>query len=197
MIKSLKEARLTDGLPRIVAEQPWAKALSGALGALHERTMEYIVRSQIYTAIDSASEEVLDALAVGWKVDWYDTGYTVQQKRQCITTALSVRRTMGTLGAVKAQANAIWPGTVVEEWFEYGGEPGYYRLRANIMTAEEQERFSAMSLSEIERRLAGAKRFSAHLEGVEYYNAGGTATAYAMAAWAGSSVTDGATAKML
>ena len=56
MIKSLRDAQITDGLPRIVREQPWVKALSMAAAALHKKTMDYIDGSQIYTAIDSVAE---------------------------------------------------------------------------------------------------------------------------------------------
>ena len=191
MIKSLYNAQIADGVPRVLREQPWVKALSLAVWELHKQTMEYIDGSQIYTAIVTVGEEVLDALAVNWKIDWYDTDYDIEQKRRIVKTALNIRRTMGTVAAVKAQADAIYPGSTLEEWFQYGGEPGYFRLRVNIMTVEEQEKFAAMSLREIERRLAAAKRFSAHLEEVEYYDAGGTATAYGMAAYVGAEYVDG------
>ena len=183
MIKSLRDAQIIDGLPRIVREQPWVKALSMAAAVLHKKTMDYIDGSQIYTAIDSVAEPVLDALAVNWKIDWYDTGYDIDRKRRIVKTALTIRRTMGTVGAVRAQADAIYPGSTLEEWFEYGGTHGRFRLRVNIVTVEEREEFEAMSLREIERRLAAAKRFSSHLEEVEYYDAGGVATAYGMAAY--------------
>ena len=62
MIKSLKNAQIADGLPRILGEQPWVKALSMAMLELHQKTMGYIAGSQIYTAIDTVAEEVLDAL---------------------------------------------------------------------------------------------------------------------------------------
>ena len=62
MIKSLRDAQIIDGLPRIVREQPWVKALSMAAAVLHKKTMDYIDGSQIYTAIDSVAEPVLDAL---------------------------------------------------------------------------------------------------------------------------------------
>ena len=143
---------------------------------------------------------VLDALAVNWKIDWYDTGYDIEQKRRIVKTALNIRRTMGTAGAARTQADAIYPGTKLEEWFEYGGTHGKFRLRVNITTVEERQKFAAMTIAEIERRLfcsiwatsvsAAAKRFSAHLEEVEYYDAGGTATAYGIAAMAGAAVVD-------
>ena len=50
MIKSLRDAQIIDGLPRIVREQPWVKALSMAAAVLHKKTMDYIDGSQIYTA---------------------------------------------------------------------------------------------------------------------------------------------------
>lgn len=194
MIKSLRDAQIADGLPRVLREQPWAMALSLAVAELHKKTMDYIDGSQIYTAIDLVAEEVLDALAVNWKIDWYDTEYDIEQKRRIVKTALNIRRTMGTVGAAREQANAIYPGTTLEEWFEYGGTHGKFRLRVNIVTVEEQEKFAMMSLAEIERRLATAKRFSSHLEEVEYYDAGGIATAYGVAANVGASIVDFGTA---
>ena len=164
-----------------------------AAAVLHKKTMDYIDGSQIYTAIDSVAEPVLDALAVNWKIDWYDTGYDIDRKRRIVKTALTIRRTMGTVGAVRAQADAIYPGSTLEEWFEYGGTHGRFRLRVNIVTVEEREEFEAMSLREIERRLAAAKRFSSHLEEVEYYDAGGVATAYGMAAYVGAEFVESCT----
>lgn len=195
MIKSLRDAQIADGLPRVLREQPWVMALSLAVAELHKKTMDYIDGSQIYTAIDLVAEEVLDALAVNWKIDWYDTGYDIEQKRRIVKTAMNIRRTMGTVGAAKEQANAIYPGTTLEEWFEYGGTHGNFRLRVNIVTVEEQEKFAMMSHAEIERRLAAAKRFSSHLEEVDYYDAGGVATAYGMVANIGASIVDFGTAE--
>ena len=146
MIKSLLDAELRDGVPRVLQKQPWVEALSRAVLDLHRQTMGFIDGSQIYTAIDTVSEAVLDALAVSWKIDWYDPEYDLEQKRRIVQTALTIRRTMGTAAAVKAQADAIYPGSTVEEWYEYGGKPGYFRLRVNIMTVEEQEKFAAMSM---------------------------------------------------
>ena len=56
MIKSLREARIVDGVPRIVAGQDWVQALSAALGVLHEKTLGFADASQIYTALDTAPE---------------------------------------------------------------------------------------------------------------------------------------------
>ena len=39
MIKSLLDAEIRDGTPRILGEQPWVKALSLAVLELHRRIM--------------------------------------------------------------------------------------------------------------------------------------------------------------
>ena len=144
MIKSLRQARITDGLPRVVAGQEWVVALSEALGAAVDKTLDYTDGSQIYTQLDTAPEIILDALAVNWKIDWYDMSFTLEQKRRTIKTALTVRRIMGTTAAVKLQVDAIYPGAAVEEWFQYGGEPGCFRVLVDLpdegITKEEYRR---------------------------------------------------------
>ena len=124
MIKSLRQARITDGLPRVLARQEWVIALSEALGLALGKTLDYTDESQIYTRLDTAPETVLDVLAVDWKIDWYDTELTVEQKRRIVKTALTVRRLMGTAAAVKLQVHAIYPeATVRREAGLLPGEP--------------------------------------------------------------------------
>ncbi len=161
MIKSLREARLKDGLPRVVAGLDWVSALSEAIGGTHEQTIDFTDGSQIYTAIDNVSEAVLDALAVNWKVDWYDTNYSVEQKRRIIKTALTARRKMGTVGAVRSQAEAIYPNTTIKEWFDYGGEPGYFRMIID------GEHVTLEGLNGLYRAVDDVKRLSAWLEQTE------------------------------
>ena len=48
MIKGLKDAQIADGLPHVLAEQPWVRALSLAMLELHRKTMDYIDASQIH-----------------------------------------------------------------------------------------------------------------------------------------------------
>lgn len=144
MIKSLRQARITDGLPRVVAGQEWVIALSEALGIVLGRTLDYTDESQIYTRLDTAPEAVLDILAVNWKIDWYDTSFTLEQKRRIVKSALTVRRLMGTAAAVKLQVDTIYPGATVEEWFQYDGNAGCFRvlldLPENGITGEEYRR---------------------------------------------------------
>lgn len=132
MIKGLKEARITDGLPRVLCEQAEVKALSEAMGTVTGKILDFADKSQVYTDLDKVSETVLDALAVNRKIEWYDTSLDLEQKRRIVKTALETQRLMGTPKAVRLQVSAVHPGSYIEEWFEYGGKTGYFRLIVDI-----------------------------------------------------------------
>lgn len=159
MIKSLRDAAMADGLPRVLREQPWVMALSAAMGQLHRKVMEFADDSQVFTGLDTVPEAVLDAVAENWNIAWYSADYPPEQKRRIVKTAITVRRLIGTAEAVKLQLNALWPGTRVQEWFEYGGEPGSFRVETeNPELLEDPERFLAA--------LDAVKRFSVQLDTV-------------------------------
>lgn len=164
MIKSLREARIRDGLPRVLASQGWVLAMSEALGVIHKRTLDFADNSQVYTALDDVPEVILDALAINWKIDWYDTDYSIGQKRRVVKTALTVRRLMGTVRAVKLQANAIYPGTALKEWFEYGGTPGCFR----VIVALAEQGISFEQYLQLINGVLLCKNVRSHLEGVSF-----------------------------
>jgi phage tail P2-like protein len=183
MIKSIQEARVKDGIPRILAAQDWVQTISEVLGIWTVKILDFADNSQIYTAIDDAPEIILDALAVSWKIDWYDTGYNLEQKRQIVKTAMEVRRTMGTTKATRLQADAIYPGTMLEEWFDYEGEPGYFRLLVDITGSNAENPVIVYDPDTMEREMTAAKRWSAHLENLSYMVRHAIVTRAAIASW--------------
>lgn len=122
----------------------------------------------LYPDIDSLPERVLDILAYDFKVDWYDFNYPVSTKRKLIKENVLVHRRQGTVFATKTILNSLYPKSELEEWFTYGGEPGYFRLNVNVTDSAEDGAVVIYSTGEILRRIATVKRLSAHLEGVSY-----------------------------
>lgn len=160
---SLRQAKLTDAIPATLAAQPWAQALAYAEWRMRGLLLEYAQDSQIYTALDTCPEMVLDALAVSWKVDWYDTTYPVEIKRSIIKNSMAVRRYMGTAWSAKKALGDVWPDSDIEEWFDYGGEPGRFRVMCNVtdptVTAQ---------VETIENNVMLYKRESAHLDSISF-----------------------------
>lgn len=176
---SLRNARITDAVPDIVAKQPWVKALSAAFGALVEQLLDYTDTSQAFTGVDTAQEPILDALAVYLKVEWYDTTAPIEKKREYIKTALTIQKYAGTAYAVRMQASLIYPSSEVEEWFDYGGTPGRYRIVVNVTNTPAE----VYTNEEMEKLLGYTKRLSAHLEDTQYMTKHGLQIGKRLESW--------------
>lgn len=161
---NLRDARITDGLPRIVAEQPWAQVLSAVYGELQDRMFEYLDTGMTFSEVDTCDEDVLDQMAVYLKIEWYDSAADLETKRRIIKTAIEIQRYAGTVKAVREQVSATYPDSEVEEWFDYGGTPGFWRLNVNITDAPAQYH----TIDEMEDLLGYTKRLTAHLERITY-----------------------------
>lgn len=118
----------------------------------------------LYTRIDELDEELLDILAYDFKVDWYDYTYPIEAKRQTFKDSVKVHRQLGTKFAVETALSAVYMGSKVQEWFEYGGNPYMFRIIIGVtawgLTAEQQ--------SEVLKRVRYYKNLRSHLERISY-----------------------------
>lgn len=155
----LWETGLVEGLPPAVTDEPWVRIMDKVYRERHQREMEAAERIRIYTLIDSRPEEILDVLAVQFKVDWYDSSYPLQAKRNIIKTALEVRRYYGTDWATLKAISAIYPRSEIEQWYDYGGTPGHFRVICSVDGA-----LLPVKRREIRRSVNIYKRMAAHLD---------------------------------
>lgn len=165
MIK-LTDARLTDALPKTLAEQPWVQALAEASRKMRRRVMAYADRTRLFCDIDEVSEEALDALAVELQTPLYKNDYPLTVKRQIVKNSMLYYIRSGTRGAVEELLADIYQGAEVEEWFEYGGEPNYFRVAIDISRTTVP--VAEMAPAELESWLYSVKRASSALESLSY-----------------------------
>lgn len=165
MIK-LTDTRLTDALPKTLAEQPWVQALAEASRKMRRRVMAYADRTRLFCDIDEASEEALDALAVELQTPLYKNDYPLTVKRQIVKNSMLYYIRSGTRGAVEELLADIYQGAEVEEWFEYGGEPNYFRVAIDISRTTVP--VAEMTPAELESWLYSVKRASSALESLSY-----------------------------
>lgn len=161
---NLRDARITDGLPRIVAEQPWAQVLSAVYGELQDRMSEYLDTGMTFSEVDTCDEGVLDQMAIYLKIEWYDSAADIETKRKLVRTAIEIQRYAGTVKAVREQVETIYKKARIEEWFSYGGTPGFWKLYVDI--TDDQETYH--TAAEMEKLLGYTKRCTAHLEHIIY-----------------------------
>lgn len=165
MIK-LTDARLTDALPKTLAEQPWVQALAEASRKMRRRVMAYADRTRLFCDIDEASEEALDALAVELQTPLYKNDYPLTVKRKIVKNSMLYYIRSGTRGAVEELLADIYQGAEVEEWFEYGGKPNYFRVAIDISRTTVP--VAEMAPAELESWLYSVKRASSALESLSY-----------------------------
>ena len=164
----LTRENMMAALPKALREDPSMVALADAIAGVLDARREEIDRLRIYPEIDRLDEQLLDILAYDFKVDWWDTNYSLKVKRRTLKDSWRVHKMLGTAWAVKSVLNSLYPNSELEEWFSYDGTPECFRLNVNVSGSAETEAVEVYSTAEILRRIATVKRLSAHLEGVSY-----------------------------
>lgn len=91
-----------------------------------------IGRLSLYPRIDELPEDMLDILAYDFKVDWWDPEYSLEEKRRIFKESWYVHKHLGTRAAVETALRAIYPKAEVQEWFQYGGKPYFFRLSIDL-----------------------------------------------------------------
>ncbi len=155
---------LLSSLPAALAHDPKMAALAEAIAGLLVQQKEEAGRLSIYPRIGRLDEALLDILAHDFKVDWWDSDYTLEEKRRTLEGSWQVHKTLGTKAAVEKAITAIFPNTTIEEWFEYGGEPYHFRLSIELggehLDREKQAR--------VLERVGFYKNLRSHLDSVSY-----------------------------
>lgn len=154
----------TRSLPTTLKDDPEINALGRAIAEQLQITARQIRQNIIYARIDELDEQTLDILAYDLHVDWYDHSYPIEVKRQTIKDSVKIHRRLGTKYAVETALGAVFPGTRVEEWFEYDGDPYTFRV---IINATENGVTAAQQAAVLERVIF-YKNLRSHLEAVRF-----------------------------
>lgn len=88
----------------------------------------------IYPRIDELSSDLIDALAIQQHVDYYDKTLPLDTRRAIVRRSMRWHLKKGTKGVVQEMVQTVFESGVVHEWYEYGGDPYYFRveLMSNI-----------------------------------------------------------------
>ena len=160
MIK-LSDAKLTGSLPRIISKEPWAKALSTAVNNQIKKLVTASKKAMVYADIYNAPEQLLDVLAAEMQIPEYSSDYSLSVKRALVLDGLSYWSKAGTVKATEDVLKSIFQDASISEWFEYSGEPGYFKITTMNPNITEQ------NVADFKAAAERVKRLSAWLEGVE------------------------------
>ena len=163
MAKDYLGISLLDIMPDSIRGDPQVQAAAKALDAELARVAEDIRENLLISRIDELPESVLDLLAWQWHVDFYQPlGMQIETKRKLIKESIAWHRIKGTPAAVEKVMSAAFDNSWVEEWFEYGGEPGHFRVKTTDVSNDPEV------MKNMRAAIWSAKNVRSWLDGLQF-----------------------------
>lgn len=159
MNRRLGKTPFSDLLPPSISTDGQIKASANALDEIFNKCIESIPEILIFARLANDSKfinpvpmlpsmqrlaelagglktlpsELLDLLAWQLHVESYNEAVSLQAKREMIQSSLLLHRRHGTPWSVRhALATLLRVPAFIRQWFEYGGEPYFFRARLDV-----------------------------------------------------------------
>lgn len=123
-------------LPMFMREEADNVALAEAIDPIIQKIGELLPLCSDWENTDKLPEDFLDALAKELDIDWYKPSGSLEAKRNLVQNSDLVHMHIGTKAAVEMVVKDYYGGAEVLEWFEYGGEPGHFKVSVDDETSE-------------------------------------------------------------
>lgn len=156
------DGQIADILPRNLMADPAAQAFSLAIREVTRLLHKYTQLCYVYCSIDTAPHKVLDLLARELRTQYYSDSLDIETKRSLVRNTLIWYMTAGTPAAVEELVAVVFGEGEVSEWFEYGGEPYWFKIKTNALLTEDMTTY----FSEMIRRV---KNTRSHIEAIEIH----------------------------
>lgn len=123
----INDLRLTDIAAKSTLTDKTTKWIYESINyALAKRHLE--IMKKFWLDIDTLSEKELDYLLWEYHVDYVEENTTVEKKRELVRKSIISHFNKGTLGSIKSICNILFGDAEIQEWFEYAGRPGYFKI---------------------------------------------------------------------
>lgn len=148
-------------LPQVLINQPEVKVLAIVLSNQIKKIIELTQKIKIWIGISNLSDKILDILAIELRTPSYDENFDISIKRKMILNTLEYYKYAGTAKAVTDLITDIFGSGYVKEWYEYGGQPFYFKASTTnpAITDENAQKFIDT--------VSNMKRLSSWLEAIE------------------------------
>lgn len=156
------DGQITDILPRNFTQDPAVQAFSAAIREGTRLLYKYTQACYIYCSIETAPEHVIDLLAKELRTQYYGDAMELDVKRGLVRNTLIWYMTSGTPAAVEELVAIVFGEGEVAEWFEYGGDPYWFKIKTNAIMTEDMLTF----FSDMIRRV---KNTRSHIEAIEIH----------------------------
>lgn len=156
----LNDVEIVRLLPEWVREDNAVKGLGKGTDDVIKALFARLKLLSRWDKIDDLEDAVLDEMAYELNIPWYDSTAPIITKREIIKKSDLVYSKLGTKYAIEQIISAYFGTGILQEWFDYGGEPFHFKVLSDnpALVNENYELFL--------RLLNLAKRKSAHLDAI-------------------------------
>lgn len=115
---------------------------------------------------DLAPDNILPWLAWAVSVDDWSDNWSLAVKKNVIKASINVHKKKGTIGALRSALEAFnYENITVEEWFDYGGEPHFFRVFFDVT----EPGFDVGILPQVQKVIDNTKNVRSHLESLKAF----------------------------
>lgn len=129
MAKEMQNISLLDVAPKNLFVDETVRNIVAGIDPYLRDIASMIPVDAVIASIETLPESIVDVLAWQWSVDFYDELKSLAEKRNAVKQSIAVHRIKGTRRAVEIALHMVYTSGEVSEWFEYGGQPYYFRVR--------------------------------------------------------------------
>lgn len=115
---------------------PKTQAMGYAVQMAMKRLLEYADKLIVYGDLSGLPDEILDSLALELRTRYYDPKADRKIREELIKQTLEWYMHGGTKSVLREYLGTVYSDGEIEEWFEYGADPYYFRV---IVTIEESQ----------------------------------------------------------
>jgi len=164
MLNLYDDSTIKQTLPESIKHDQKVQDICDSIQPQFGKAYDDILNVLLLPRLDELSEALLDELAWQYHVDFYRDNYTLETKRALIRSAIERHRLKGTPAVVEEVIRTCYQNAVVEEWFEWGGDPYYFRV---LLRAESSK--PPLDLNEAVALIDAYKSYRSWLEGIYYH----------------------------
>lgn len=159
---SYYDGQLTDIMPHNISKNPEVQALSYALQQACRILYQYSRRLYIYFNLDEQPEEIIDLLASELRTQYYRNTMDIATKRSLVKNTLIWYMSAGTPKAIEELVSVVFGEGEVKEWYEYGDEPYYFKIKTNAILTPEISDFFAIMIRKVKNTRSHLRRIDIH-----------------------------------
>jgi len=124
----LKNINLLDLQSTYMKQDNTTIALCEALNPQFKQLADEVKACLILSRVNELDNAAIDELAWQLHIDWYDANVDLETKKKIVKTSLVVHKYRGTPFAIEEIIRTYFGDGIIEEWFEYGGDPYTFRV---------------------------------------------------------------------